>query len=898
MENELLADVELLTGILDETIQDRSGKDALAVVRRLRETARALRGQGEGANARQQFADQLATLPVERLAFLARTFTAHFLLINAAEEQHRIRVLRQRDNPSSPPAGSIAAAVQALRESGVSAAELQGLLDQGLVMPVLTAHPSEARRATVLDHLQDLAVALDQLDDPRVQGRARERLIEALRSSVLALEVTDEARAHRPTPLDEVSAGLHVFERTLMDAIPRIYRALEDALERYYPGQSFQVPSFLRFGTWIGGDRDGNPNVTAEITRAAFSRQRATAIGRLVRDVEALGRELSVSAARAGEVPPALAEAIEAERERLPEVAARVHRKRGVEPWREYLAFIRARLQGALTREESAYASATEYLTDLRLLDRTLREAGLSRLAAGTLRDAIRRTEVFGFHLASVDIRQHSAVHEAAVAELLLPAGIDYRSLDEEERVRQLTGLLGRPDVGIRPDRTAVSDQTRELLASLEVVGRARRDLGPRACERWVISFAQSASDLLEVLLLARVARLAPDELRPVPLFEQLEDLEAAGPRVEAMLANDAIRAALQGELEVMVGYSDSGKQAGYVASTVALREAQEALAKVADQAGVTLTVFHGRGGAVGRGGGPSIRAIRAQPREALRGRFRVTEQGETIATRYGRPEIAIRDLAQMVHGVLLRSLIPDPPLAPEDRRRRDGALHAGAEAARRSYQELVGDRERLTAYVTRATPILEITRLRIASRPASRKGGLSFEDLRAIPWVFSWNQSRHGVPGWFGLGTALKAVAASIGPQGARQLYDGWPFFRAMVDNAQLALVRSDIDVASHYAQLADEGARGLFALIREEYRLTLEQILELTGERDLLAAWPTIARTVERRNPFVDVLSHVQIELMRRLRPDGDTAEQERLHRALAITINGIAAGLQTAG
>jgi len=898
MENDLLADVDLLTGILDDTVRDRSGDVALELVQRLRRAARALREKGDGEDARQGFARHLSNLSLEQLSFLARTFTAHFLLLNAAEEQHRTRVLRQRDDPSSPPAGSIAVAVSELQQSGVSAEAVQQLLDRGLVMPVLTAHPSEARRATVLDHLKALALALDHLDDPRLRGRARQRRIEALRSTVLALDATDETRAHPPTPLDEISAGLHVFERTLIDVVPRIYRALEEALSRSYPAHPFRVPTFLRFGTWIGGDRDGNPNVTAEITRAAFARQRVTAIGRLVRDVEDLGRELSVSAAQVGGVPALLAAAIALEHDRLPEVAARVRRKHGVEPWREHLAFIRARLQGAITREESAYASAAEYLADLRLLEQTLRDAGLARLASGTLRDALRRAEVFGFHLATVDIRQHSGDHEQAVAELLVPLGIRYRTLGEEARVQQLTELLSRADVGIQPDRAALSEPTRELLSTMDVVGRARRDLGPRACERWIISFAQSASDLLEVLLLARVARLAPDELRPVPLFEQLEDLEGAGPRVEAMLKNEAIRAALHGELEVMIGYSDSGKQAGYVASTVALREAQEELARVADQAGMILTVFHGRGGAVGRGGGPSIRAIRAQPREALRGRFRVTEQGETIATRYGRPEIAVRDLEQMVHGVLLRSLLPEPPLPTAERQRRDQALHAGAAAARHTYDQLVGDRDRLTAYVTRATPIQEIARLRIASRPASRKDRLSFADLRAIPWVFSWNQSRHGVPGWFGLGTALRAVADSIGRGAARQLYADWPFFQAMVDNAQLALARADLDVARHYSQLAEESARSLFTLIREEHQLTVREILELTGEDHLLAAWPTIARTVERRNPFVDVLSHTQVELMRRLHPSGDPVEQERLHRALAITINGIAAGLQTAG
>jgi phosphoenolpyruvate carboxylase len=417
-------------------------------------------------------------------------------------------------------------------------------------------------------------------------------------------------------------------------------------------------------------------------------------------------------------------------------------------------------------------------------------------------------------------------------------------------------------------------------------------------CERYVVSFTHEASDLLEVLLLARGAGLAPDELRPVPLLEQLEDLEGAAPLARRLLALEPIRAALRGELEVMIGYSDSGKQVGYVASRAALHRAQLRLAEVARAEGVTLTLFHGRGGAVGRGGGPANRAIRAQPAAALAGRFRVTEQGETIAARYGRAEIAARDLEQTIDAVLVTSLGAGPgAVAAEAAREREALLDRAAEAARGAYRRLVGDADAIVRYALAATPISEVGEMRIASRPASRSGRMRLEDLRAIPWVFSWSQSRHGIPGWFGLGAALEALAEAAGEERARALYEGWPFLRGLVDDARLALTQADLDVAARYARLAGEEGKAIFALVEEEHARTVREILRVSGDASVMERWPSVARTAARRNPYVDVLSHVQIELLRRLRaaPEG---ERDRVREALLVAMNGIAAGLQTVG
>ncbi len=866
--------MRLLTGLVRALVQRRGGAHAIEAVDGLERAAIDLRG-GRLAGGRDALADRVRALDAPTMATVAHAFTQMFHHMNVAEEQQRVRALRRRDREGVVK-GSISEACAHLATHAVDADETRALVARLAVMPVLTAHPTEARRRTVIDHLADVSVALDALDDPRRGHRERALTLDRLRESVEALYCTDEARASRPTPADEVRAGLHVFERTLFDVTPAIVRELEDALAQSYPNERFDVGPFLKWGTWIGGDRDGNPHVTADVTRAALERHRSLALARALRDTDALARELSVSARKADVT--------------IEELGA------SPEPWREKLRHVRTRLDATRVRGDAAYGDVAEYRADLALLRRTLRAAGLTRLADGRLRDTERRAEAFGFHLATMDLRQHSAVHEAAVDELLARGGVSgYRALDEARRVELLATLLDRADVGAPRDRSGLSGPTRELLATLDVVGRARRDQGAEACERYVISFTSAPSDVLEVLFLVRAARLAPDELRPVPLLEQLADLDGAESFARRILALAPVRAALRGELEVMIGYSDSGKEVGYVASQVALMHAQEALVRVANDEKVTLTVFHGRGGAVGRGGGPANRAIRAQPAEALGGRLRVTEQGETIAARYGRPEIARRDLELMVHAVLVGSLVDrGGSRAP---RGGDATLAIAAQASRGAYAELVGDRERLARYTVAATPIREITELPIASRPSSRTARLAFEDLRAIPWVFSWNQCRHGLPGWYGLGTALDAIIAAEGIERARSLYAAWPFFRALIDNAQLALVRADIDVAAHYARLAENDGE-VFALVRAEHARTVERVLEVTGERRILAASPTIATSVERRNPYVDVLSHVQIELLRALRAASDDAERAALRETLFVTINGIAAGLMTAG
>ena len=876
----------------------------VALIESLEENTHLLR-RGELPGGRDAFAERLRDVPVETLVGVARYYADLAHLMNVVEEQQRIRVLRA--HPRSGIDG-VLAAVRALAEAGMTAKDVAALLGRALVMPVLTAHPTESRRRSTLDQLAEVARCLDE-QSGKPHGNGHGQGNGKLADAVFALHATEGARAERPTVVDEIDATVEVFRRTLLDVTPALYRRLEEALAEVFPGERWEVPPLLVWGTWVGGDRDGNPNVTAKVTRAAFDRQRKVVLERYLEDVFQLGRTLSCSVRRAPHKSQKLEENLAAERREFPEIAARAVVRQAREPWREKCLYMAARLRATIGRQDGRYASAGEYAADLDFLDETLREAGYGVLAHGLLADCRRRVDVFGFHLACLDIRQHSKVHEQAVEEILALGGTaDYRKLDEPARRALLEDLLDRPLSPLK-SRAGLSPVVLDLLATFDVVGRARRELGTRAAERWVISFCTDASDLLEVAYLARKAGLATGELRPVPLLEQLDDLGRAGEIADAIAASPALRTELGDELEVMVGYSDSTKQVGYVAAAVALRAAQLELAAAAARSKMTLTVFHGRGGAVGRGGGPASQAIRAQPPQAVGGRFRVTEQGETITARYARPEIAVRDL-ELTLGAVLAASVPAASRLPGNQMREDcddEMLQLAKGTALEEYKKLSGDERRLAAYALAATPMPHVANLPIGSRPSSRTKASEFSlaDLRAIPWVFSWTQSRAGIPGWFGMGRALTALVESRGLVQLRQDISHSPFLRALVNNAELALVRADIDVAEHYARLADPEVADMFDVIAAEHARTVQRLDELRDHKPALADRQHIAESVMRRNQVLDVLCHIQIELMRRAAAPGGWAgaandhEREALTREVMFTsIAGIAAALQTSG
>ncbi|MGE3455380.1 MAG: phosphoenolpyruvate carboxylase [Kofleriaceae bacterium] len=877
-----------LTAALDAAVAHVGGDRSRRLCRRVGDAAHALRSQAL-AGGRQAFATLIGSLDDTELEDLARTFALQCHLMNVAEERARLRTLRTRGDQ---PRDGVVAAIDQLIDRGATEHDLRGLFERALVMPVLTAHPSEARRRSTLDHLMRIEQLLDRLE---VANRAS--LEQALEAQVLAFFATDDARARPPTPLDEVESALEMFRRSLLDVTPRIYRTIEDRIAARFgarPGESRRLPPFLRWGSWVGGDRDGNPNVTASLTRIVFARHRATVLARYLDDVAVLGRNLSMSSLRVVGRLDDLEAALERDRARLPEVAARAQPRTIHEPWRELLWYIQARLRATLEQRDDSYASATEYRDDLALLERSLLAVGMAQVADQELRDALRRVDVFGFHLASLDVRQHSGVHDRVVAELFARGGRNgYLDRDEQGRRAWLCEALDHPLPPER-DRSGLSADAAEVLATLEVIGRARRELGAAACERYVVSFTREVSDLLEVVFLSRAAGLAPGDIRPVPLLEQLEDLERAGPIARDILALPALRRELgrTTELEVMIGYSDSGKQVGYLASSISLRHAQLALVDAARDSGATLTLFHGRGGALGRGGGPESDSIRAQPPGAIRGRLRVTEQGETVNARYAHPEIAERDLELTIAAVITATLSEDD-VDPVDR---EPAIQIAADAARARYRKITDDEQQLVRYVVAATPIEDVARLPLGSRPASRKASISLDSLRAIPWVFSWTQSRHGLPGWFGVGTAIETLVHQLGADRVRGLVEHSKFLRALVASCELSLVRSDIDVAREYAKLADPDAAAIFEVVADEHRRTTSALQQTLQRTTLLPERPYLAASVARRNAYLDVLSHVQIEALRRRRANRGDAEQ--LRRVAFTTIGGIAAGLQTAG
>ncbi|MGH3399216.1 MAG: phosphoenolpyruvate carboxylase [Streptosporangiaceae bacterium] len=909
-------DVRLLGDILGEVISESEGPDLLADVERLRHAAIAAR-RGPGEHADQQADENIAALvaawPLERADAVARAFTVYFHLANLAEEHQRIRTLRERDTGGEPLRESLAAAVPALRDK-LGPDGLAELLADLRVHPVLTAHPTEARRSAVTETLRRISTRLDELDDDRLgasaQGEARRRL----REDVDLLWRTSALRVQAMQPLDEVRTGTTAFDQTLFRVVPALYRSLDQALQGEDSGRVPPLaPPFLRYGSWIGADRDGNPFVTAQVTVQTAQIQADHALRALETAATRIGRALTLHAPpppQGSKQGVALASARRIDPALMAELTARSPQ----EPFREFGLLIAARLRATRQRAAAgagdtappaglAYRDPGELLDDLRLLQQALADAGAGRQAFGELQHLIWQAESFGFHLASLEVRQHSAVHARALGELQAGA--------------------------------ARSAMTREVLGTLAAIAEIQQRFGPRACHRYVISFTTSAADIAAVYELARRAvphGAEPPRLDVIPLFESGADLENATKILDDMLALEPVAqrlAAGHRELEAMLGYSDSAKELGPVSANLRLFAAQQRLARWAAEHDIRLTLFHGRGGALGRGGGPAGRAVLAQAPGSVDGRFKVTEQGEVIFARYGHPAIAQRHLEQVTSAVLLASAAyrADPGLArgdsvPAEFRavadRMDGA-------ALRAYQELTGA-EGFAEWFARISPLAELGGMRIGSRPARRgiAAPAGLDDLRAIPWVFAWAQTRVNLPGWYGLGSGLAAAidadgaglawsggkpgqagAEGAGLAGVQAAYRGWPLLNSLLDNAEMSLAKTNRRIAARYLALG--GRPELAETVLAEYDLTRRLVLAATGHDRLLAGRRVLSRAVALRDPYVDALSHLQLRALTALRGGADGAdgapaltdtEQERLERLLLLTVNGVAAGLQNTG
>ena len=897
-------DQALLSTLLSEVIREGHGDKALELHERaVALGTRSHAGEEGAADELAQFAGELS---FEDMQLLVRSLTAWFQLVNLAEDNERMRRVRARHSAHAdePRRGSLADAVQRLARKGTTAAELEETLARAELRLVMTAHPTEARRRTTVLKVARAFAILRELDQrlpaPGDEAAARGQLA----ATIQELWGSDEVRAVRLTVLDEVRSGLIYFASTLGDAVPAWYRELESAVAESFPGEEVAVPPLLSFGSWIGGDRDGNPNVTPQLTADTLETMRDACLRFLEERVTEVGGRISLSTRVIGEetgVEPLLA----AGAERFPELSAARDRDYPKEPYRRVFKLIGERLSA--TRDGGdGYPGPEALHADLQLVERALISHHGRFIAAGQLRDLIRQVEVFGFHFARLDVREHAQRHRAALAEIFSVLGVHeaYVSVAEGERVALLAREIAERRPLIPADLSGFSGETREVVETFRTIYSLITGRHGGAIQAYVISGTVGPSDVLEVLLLMKESRLAraggeDAMLRVVPLFESGDTLDSAADTMRTLLDLPVYRAALRAqnlEQEVMLGYSDSNKDVGYVASAWKTYQAQTRLAEVMREHGATWTFFHGRGGAVGRGGGPSNVAILGQPQGTVCGRLKMTEQGEVLSAKYSVREIAHRELELVGSAVLATTLDRAGPDA--DRLERFEEVIAGmAERSSAVYRGLVYGEPGFSDFFHAATPVEEVSQLRLGSRPAKRQQSKSIEHFRAIPWVFSWTQARVVLPAWFGLGTALAAARREVGLELLCEMERDWPFFAGLLSNAEMACAKADMGIARRYAELCEDAdlRERIWDRIESEFELTRQELVRVTGGQRLLDREPALRRSIDRRNPYIDPLSFVQIELLRRSRA-GDGGDD--LRRATFLTINGIAGGLRNTG
>lgn len=882
-------DVRRLGAMVGEMLAEQVSPALLAHVEQVRRAAIARREQGAEIDT---LAAELASVPLQDADALVRAFATYFGAVNLAERVHRIR--RRRDyqrTTDDPQPGGLTAVLRELRDAGVGREDLDALLPRMRLEPVFTAHPTEAvRRALLLKEqsiVERLVADIDRQRTPAERSADLARIRQALTTNWQ----TSDTPAAKPTVVDEIEHIGFYLSTVLYRTLPVFYETFADAIASVYGERPDALPTLLRFGTWVGGDMDGNPNVGAATIRAALVAQRTQVLENYRTDLRALTEVLTQSRGRVG-VDPAVDALIARDAPLFPEVLTGLSPRVGDMPYRQALELMRARLRATESGGDGAYADADAFLADLQAIDDSLRRHRGEHAGRFALQRVLCRVRSFGFHLAALDLRQDSAVHDAALAALL--DAPDWVERPVPDRVDALQRVIAGA-APAQPDAEAA----RSTLEVLRTVHAGRREFGAEAFGPYIISMSRSAADALAVLALARIAGCIEDDAVPLdvaPLFETIDDLRAA-PEVMRLLFDDpTYRAHLarRGDRQiVMLGYSDSAKDGGIFASRWSLQRTQVELLELSQRAGVRIVFFHGRGGSVSRGGGKTGRAIVAAPRGSVDGCLRVTEQGEVIHRKYGIRALALRNLEQTAGAVLRASL---RPRAPEPR---EAAWRATAEslaqAARAHYRALVHTPADFPTYFRAATPIDVIERLRLGSRPSKRREGC-IEALRAIPWVFAWSQNRSGLTGWYGVGTALMHGIETQGEDIMRDMARDWPFFAAMLDDIEMLMAKSDLDIFERYSRLAGAQHDAYFPQIAAEFERTRDAILRLKGQQELLQNDYRLRLSIRLRNPYVDPISLLQVELLRRWREGG--REDEALFDALAVTVNGIAAGIQNTG
>ena len=881
----LRRDVGVLGRMVGELLEEQGGGDLFGRVEAAREAAIARRdGEQDSSELERLCRFDEAGFASE----FVRGFATWFRMVNLAEQVHRIRRQRAWGRSDEPQPESLEAVLTRLRGDGIDAGALRDLLESVRIEPVLTAHPTEATRRSILEKEQRMARYLVQRFDESLPEADLERLVDRVRMEVTIAWQTAEQAAVRPSVADEAEHAHYYLANVLYRVAPVLHERLAEAIERAWGGEAGApaVPTILRFGSWVGGDMDGNPNVGGDTVRATLVEQRREVIGNYRREVRRLNRLLSQTRDRVG-VSQDLERRLTEGREALPDIRETIPARHADMPYREFLYLVDARLAATLEDADTGYESAEAFRGDLACLVDSLEAHRGSSAGRFPARRLLRRAEVFGFHLATLDLRVDSGdLHEAVAEQLDDP---DWSSRPAGERAERLLALLAGDEPGPGTGEHPV-------FGLLEAAAESQRRYGAEAVQTLIVSMSRNADDVLAAWWMARRAGVADGAMDFVPLFETVDDLAAAEGVVSGLLERDAWRGLLarrEGRQMIMLGYSDSNKDGGLVASRWSLQDAQRRLVEVCREKDVRLVLFHGRGGSIGRGGGKTHRAILAAPDGSVAGRLRLTEQGEVIHRKYALRPIALRNLEQMT-GAVLRASLPgrDEPGGGE----RSEMLQRLADVSREHYRSLVYGDKQFADYFRSATPIDVIERMRIGSRPASRNPDAGIRGLRAIPGVFSWAQSRHALPGWFGLGTGLETLAGDLGESRLAEALAGSAFLRGLVDDAEMAMAKSDLEIASRYAALAGETGSRIFPVIREEFERTRDWVCRLKGQDHLLAGDETLRRSILLRNPYVDPMSFVQVDLLGRWRDGG--CEDDAMLDALIGTVHGIAQGLQNTG
>lgn len=913
MANTLKDNVRYLGKLLGRAIIEQSGPSIFEREEIIRKTAREVR-----RNFTQEGSEAITTLTshldIKMALGVLRAFTVYFQLVNLAEQKETVLKTREAryQGGAEPLPETIAGLISRLKARGTSPDQVQTLLSKTQIVPVFTAHPTEAKRRTVLDLLSRISEKVDHLSGRLLTELDKQEIEEEILAELSVLWQTDEVRTVKLSVKDEVTNGLFYFESVLLSLVPQLYKELERALQRYYPEHTFKIPTFLRFGSWIGGDRDGNPFVTPQTTIETMRLHRNLILERYLKESFRILRFLSQSTKQVP-VSEELLTSLDHDYDRYPMSRALALEQNPHEPYRQKLAIIRKRIE--LTKEDpthkEGFKSSLELLKELELIAESLKQNKGDRLIRHELRRWICQIEVFGFHLATLDVREHSSKHSEALHEILRAAGIvdDFIALSEEEKTEILARELQSPRP-IVSRHFSFSEPTQRVLDLFSAIKSIQAEFGAQAIENYIISMTRGPSDILGVLLLAKEAGIfiakeegALSTLNIVPLFETIDDLRHAPGVMKSLFNNHAYRMnikARNGLQEIMIGYSDSNKDGGYLAAHWELYQAQIALSKVAQEEGVHLRIFHGRGGTTSRGGGgPLNRAILAQPPGTIQGAIRVTEQGEMVSTRYSDPVIAMRNLEEFFHATLLAA---SGLLETEEKGEWRETMGFLAQQSLRKYRDFV-EGEHFIEFFSQITPIEELGTLNIGSRPARRSSAKGVEDLRAVPWVFSWTQNRCLFPTWYGVGSALEQFATTH-PRGMsilRDMYKNWRFFQSVIANCEMTVAKSDMHIVERYSFLVENHtiAQRLTNLLADEHRRVVRLLLLVTEQSELLERTPHLRDTLFIRRHYLDPLSYIQVDLLSRYRKDeGSEEEKEQLLRAIQLSVNGIASGMKNTG